>query len=145
MSTNVSIDSIADAMVTQLAAQLAPATGQSVSSLRPVRTVQRYMGNELTNPEAFKRGVAGRCPAIRVRPVGTRKISTTIGRRVDRVESTFSVYVISDSQRGKDDRKSVLPLVESVRKYVGSHSFGLAVNPMRYQRTEVIRDDDQAL
>lgn len=143
MATNVAVDAIADAMVTQLS-QLVN-TGGAVTTLKPVRTVQRYLGAEFQTPEGFKRGIAGRTPALRVRFAGTKTLKRTIGRRVDRVESTFSVVVASDQHHDKDKRTAVLALAETVRRLVGSRSFGLAETPARYISTETIRDEEQLL
>lgn len=145
MAVNVSIDSLLDSMVAQLAAQMAPSPGGFVSPLRPVRSVGRYTGSELTTEEGFKRGMAGRTPALRVRHAGSRTIRTTIGRRVDRVESSFSVVVCSDSQRGKEDRENLLALAESVRRLVGARAFSKAVQPMRWANTKTMIDNDQLL
>ncbi len=145
MATNVTQDAILDAMVAQIAAQMVPATGEPVSASRPIRSVQRYMGAEFTSAEGLKRGITGRCPAIRVRYAGSKSLKTHVGRRVDRVESTYSVICCTDDERGKDSRKSLLPLVESIRSVVGSRAFSLSVNPMRWRQTDVLRDDEQLL
>ncbi len=145
MVTNVSIDEIADAMVTQLATELVPTSGDPVTTLKPVYSVQRYMGREFTTVEGAKRGGAGRCPALRVRHVGTKTLRTTVARRSDRVESTFSVIVFSDDHRSKDSRKSTLAIAESTRRVVGSRSFGLAITPLRFRSLDVIRDDEQGM
>lgn len=134
MATNVSIDSLADAMVAKLQA-----------SIPSARSVQRYAGAEFTTEEGFKRGIAGRCPALRVRHAGTKTLKTTIGRRVDRVESTFSIVVCSDSHRSKDDRASLLAVAEQVRNFIGSRAFGLMVTPARFRSMDPLRDDDKML
>src|SRR5678815_1066325 len=122
MATNVSIASILDATVAQLSAQLVPSPlGSPVTSQKPVFTCQRYMGGEFRTEEGLTRGIAGRCPALRVRFAGSKSVKTTIGRRVDRVESAIQVIVASDSHRSKDDRKKLLAIAESVRRFVGSH------------------------
>jgi hypothetical protein len=145
MSLNVAVDAICDAMVSQLAAQMAPASGQPVTTQKPVYSVQRYMGAEFTTKEGFLRGLAGRTPALRVRFSGSKTLKTHVGRRLDRVESAFSVVVASDSQRNRDDRSNLLALAESVRGLIGSRMFGLNINPMRWRQTSVLRDDDQLL
>lgn len=144
MATNVAMDSLLDAMVTQLS-QLVPTTGQPLTTQRPVRTVQRYLGAEFQTVEGQKRGIAGRTPALRVRWAATKTLRTSISRRVDRVESTVSVVVASDNQHGKDERKAVLALAESVRALIGGRSFGLAVTPLRYRDTVTLRDEDSLL
>jgi hypothetical protein len=142
--TNVSIDEIADAMVDQLEDELVPAAGP-ITSLKPVYSVQRYMGGEFTTPEGMKRGGAGRCPALRVRHAGTKTLRTTVARRSDRVESTFSVVALTDSHRSKDDRKSILEIAESTRHVIAARSFDLAITPMRFRSMDVIRDDEQMM
>jgi hypothetical protein len=144
MATNVAIDAIVDAIVAQLG-QLVPATGGAVTMLQPVRTVQRYVGGEFTTVEGMKRGIAGRTPALRVRWAGSRKLTTTIGRRVDRVESLFAVIVVSDNHRSKDERNVIVALAETVRSLVGSRAFGLPITPTRWQSTNTLRDDDSLL
>lgn len=134
MATNVAIDGLLDSMVTQLSANITAA-----------RSVQRYMGGEFQSAEGLKRGVAGRCPALRVRWAGSKTLRTTIGRRVDRVESTFNVIVASDDQRGRDSRKTTLAIAESVRNFIGSRAFGLSVTPARWQSTNTLRDADDLL
>ncbi len=145
MATNVAVADLVDAMVTQLG-ELVPPTGSAVTTARPVRTVQRYVGAEFTTDEGFKRGIAGRTPALRVRYTGSRSLRTTIGRRIDRVESAFSVVVASDNQHGRDERHSpTLELCETVRHLVSSRQFSLPITPMCWQRTEILRDDDKCL
>jgi len=145
MATNVAMDVVLDAMVAQLAAQLVPATGQPITSLKPVHNVQRYMGSEFRTAEGLKRGIAGRTPAVRVRYAGTRKLTTTIGRRVDRVESAFSFIVASDKHHDKDSRKDIIALTESVRNLISSRMWGKQINPMRFQRMDTLRDDEQLM
>ncbi len=145
MAVNVSIDAISDGMIAQLAATMVPAPGSPVSALRPAYIAQRYTGAEFSSAEGFKRGITGRCPALLVRHAGTRTLRTYVGRRVDRVESTFVVIVATDSHRSKDGRRSLFVLAEGVRHHLGSHSFGLAINPLRFQRVDVLRDDEQLL
>jgi hypothetical protein len=140
VATNVAADSILDAMVTQLATLVN--TGGAATTAKPVHTCQRYLGKEFDTGEGLKRGIAGRCPAVRVQWAGTRTIRTTIGRRVDRVESTFKVIVASDNQHGRDARKGLLALVETVRGLVGSRAFGLPMTPTRYRSTETVIDED---
>lgn len=140
MATNVPADSILDAMVTQLSTLVN--TGGAVSVQKPVHTCQRFLGAEFKLDEAMKRGIAGRCPAVRVQWAGTRGIRTTIGRRVERVESTFKVYVASDNQHGRDSRKGLLALTETVRSLVGSRAFGLPMTPTRFRSFDTVIDDD---
>jgi hypothetical protein len=142
MATNVAADSILNAMVTQLSSQLVPTTGQPVTTQKPVHTCQRYLGAEFKVAEGMKRGIAGRCPALRVRWAGTKTLRTTIGRKVDRVESTFGIIVASDNQHGRDFRAMVLALAESVRSLIGSRAFGLPMTPTRYQATRTVIDED---
>jgi hypothetical protein len=144
MATNVTQDEILDAMVSQLADKLVP-DGSALTSEKPVRSVQRYMGSEFTVQNGFRQGIAGRCPALRVRYAGSRALKTHFGRRVDRIESNFSIVVVTDDESGKERRKTLLTLAEAVRKHVGSHRFALEINPMRWQRTDVLRDDEQML
>lgn len=134
MATNVSIDALCDSIVDKL-----------VAAVPAARSVARYAGAEFTTEEGFKRGVAGRCPALRVRHRGTRTLSTTIGRRTERVESTFSIVVCSDSVRSKDDRASLFAVGESVRQFIGSRAFALMVTPARFRSMDALRDDDKML
>jgi hypothetical protein len=134
MATNVSIDGLMDAMVEQL-----------TTNITTARSVQRYMGAEFDTKEGFERGVAGRTPALRVRHAGTKSLRATIGRRTERVESTFSIVVCSDSRRGKDDRSSLLVVAESVRNFIGSRAFSLMVTPAHFRSMDTLRDDDMML
>lgn len=143
MSRNLPIDSLLDAVVDQIADELVPAAGGSLSTTKPVYDVRRYMGGEFDSAEGLQRGMAGRTPAVRVRFAGTRSLKTTIGRRYDRVESTLSVIVASDSQRTRDDRENLLAIAESVRTLVGARRYGLEISPLRYVGTDVLRDSDQ--
>jgi hypothetical protein len=145
VATNVSVDSILDAMVTQLSTEMVPTTGDPITTLKPIRTCARYLGKEFEMGEGQKRGIAGRCPAVRVQWAGTRTIRTTIGRRTDRVESTFKVIVASDNQHGRDLRTPLLALAETVRSLVGSRAFGLPMAPTRYRQTETKIDEDAML
>ncbi len=120
-------DAILDGMIAALAGVTA-LTGETVTAQRYLRTVGRYMG-ELTNPEAFKRGVAGRCPAVRVAFISDRTIRGTIGRRVDLVEGTFSAVVFSDTSKSKDDREILRRLSEKVSNLLSSRRYGLEIKP----------------
>lgn len=143
MATNVAADSILDAMVSQLNTLVN--TGGAVTALKPVHTCQRFMGAEFKLDQGMKRGIAGRCPAVRVQWAGTRSIRTTIGRRVDRVESTFKVYVASDNRHGRDARAPLLALVETVRSLIGARAFGLPITPTRYRSTNTVIDEDSLM
>jgi hypothetical protein len=65
--------------------------------------------------------------------------------RTERVESTFSVVVCSDSHRSKDDRASLFAVAETVRNFIGSRAFSLMVTPARFRSMETVRDDDRML
>jgi hypothetical protein len=145
VAVGVSIDEIADAIVDQLATEMVPADGSPVSVAKPVYSVQRYQGREFTTTEVMKRGGAGRCPALRVRHAGTKTLRTTIARRSDRVESTFSVVVFSDDHRSKDSRKSINAIAETARDWVAARAFDLAMTPLRFRGMDVIRDDEQMM
>jgi hypothetical protein len=140
MATNVPVDSILDAMVTKLSTLVN--TGGAITTDKPFRTCQRYLGKEFEMGEGLKRGIAARCPAVRVQWTGTKTIRTTIGRRTDRVESTFKVIVASDNQHGRDARKGLLALAELVRGLIGSRAFGLPMTPTRYRSTDTTIDED---
>lgn len=143
MAVNVAVDSILDGMVGALAVLVN--VGGAVTALKPVRSLARYMGNEATAVELLKRGGAGRTPLVRARFAGTKTLRTTIGRRVDRVESAFAVIVASDNHHSKDFRDVLLALAETVRNLLGSRSFGLAVTPSRYRATRTLIDQEQLM
>ncbi len=129
----VTRDAILDGMVAALA-NVTAVTGEALSDDRYLYSTGRYMG-ELGSEEAFKRGVAGRCPAVRVAFVSDRSLRTTIGRRVDYIEGTFAVVVFSDSSKSKDDRDSLLRTSEKVQKLLGARSLGLEIKPLRHRAT----------
>ncbi len=112
-----------DAVLDGMVAALANATSVSTN-------VGRYMG-ELSSEEAFKRGVAGRCPAVRMAFVSDRTLRGTIGRRIDYVEAKFVAVVFSDSSKSKDDRSVLLDLSEKVANLIAARRFGLEIKPMK--------------
>lgn len=130
---SVTRDDILDGMVDALAT-VTPDTGDPVSDEKPFYSVARYMG-ELGSEEAFKRGVAGRCPAVRMAFVSDRSLRSTIGRRVDYVEGSFVAVIFSDSMRGKDDRATLLELSETVQRLLGARRLGLDISPLRHRST----------
>ena len=144
MAVNVAIDSVLDEIVDQVIANLCPDDGDPVSTTRPVYVAQRFMGN-VRSEDALKRGIAGRTPAVLVSHAGSKSIKTTIGRRVDRVESEFSLVVCSDRQDGRDERKVLLPIVESVRSLVGARAYDQPMSPLRWTKTDTLFDSDQLL
>lgn len=144
MAVNVSAESIASAVVSRIATVIAPST-TPLTATTPIRQVERYIGAELADTEAFRRGIAGRCPAARVRYVGTRTVRTTMGRRVQRVESTFEVVLIDNSHEERDRRQRLIAAGERVRHVVTSRQSSLAMEPLRYRDTKVTRDDLEAL
>ncbi len=130
-------DAILNGMVAALAS-VAATVGGAVSSSRPFHTVDRYMG-ELSSEEAFKRGgVAGRCPAVRIAFVSDRSVRTSIGRRVDTVEATFTAVVFSDSVKSKDDRATLLAHAETVQRLLAARRLGLEIKPLRHRATSEI-------
>ncbi len=126
-------DDILDGMVAALST-VTPETGEPVSEAKPFHTVGRYMG-ELSNEEAFKRGVAGRCPAVRVAFASDRSLRTTVGRRVDYVEGAYVAVVFSDTSKGKDDRATLLELCEQVQRLLAARRLGLEMSPLRHRNT----------
>lgn len=134
---------IRDAVITKLGQLVAP-TGQPTTTLRPVRTLQRYVGAEFQVVEGNRRGIAGRTPALRVRWAGARGIRATISRRRQRVEATISVIVASDIHRSKDDR-DMTSLAESVQKLVAGKSLGLNMAKLMYRTTDTLRDEDSLM
>jgi hypothetical protein len=126
-------DDILDGMVAALASITAD-EDNPVSAERPLYTVDRYMG-ELGSVEAFKRGVAGRTPAVRVAFVSDRSVRTTIGRRVDLVEATFVAAVFSDTVKSKDDRKRLLGVCAQVQGLLGARRLGLEIKGLRHRGT----------
>lgn len=139
MATNVSITQLLDATVAQIRNNFVPTSGPLTAD-KPIYSVQRYLGAEFTTEEGFKRGIAGRCPAVRVRYVGSKRYKTTTGRRVDEVESTFFVYVCSDAERTRDDRKSIIPVAEMVWRALGDRRLGLEIQPLVYRATDQKED-----
>ncbi len=113
---------------------LVPAAGEAVVDSTPFYSVGRYMG-ELLSEEAFKRGVAGRCPAVRMAFISDRSVRTTLGRKVDLVEGTFVAVVFSDKSKGKDDRLVILGLCERVQYALAARAFGLQIMPLRARQT----------
>lgn len=141
----VSVDTIVDAMICAAKA-LAPIDPQTELDIdHPLRQVDRYIGAELIDPQFFARGVAGRCPAARVRFAGTRGVRRTIGRRVDRVESMFEVVMIDDSHEAEDRRKRLSSATESVRQVIAARKFALPIDPIRFTGIKPLRDDMQCL
>lgn len=139
----VTRDAILDGMVAALSDVTAEAGG-AVSTERYLYSAARYMG-ELRNEEAFKRGVAGRCPAVRVAFVSDRSLRTAVGRRVDRVEGTFVAIVLSDSSKSKDDRDTLLRLSEKVQRLLAARALGLAISPLRHRATNEVAGAEHAM
>lgn len=136
---------IRDAVIGQLAAQLVPSTGP-ITTDRPVRTVQKYVGAEFQVTEGQKRGIAGRTPAIRVRWAGIRGIRSTISRRMRRVEASIAVIVASDSARSRDDRDVITVLAEStVPRLVAGRSYGMNISKLELRSVDTLRDEDTLL
>jgi hypothetical protein len=137
-------DQVADAMVAQLdATMLAPPTGVTVS--KPLRFVKRFMGETFTKDDFSRQGGAGRTPGVFVAFAGERTLRTTISRRRDKVEASFSAICVSDLHRNKDDRKVVLETIYGVRQNLGARgmSFGLSMMPLRYSGIEKLIESDQ--
>lgn len=145
MAVNVAVDSLCDAIVAKLTTELVPTVGQPVTTLKPAYLAQRYTGAEFKVDESFKRGIAGRTPALLVHHAGDKSIKTTVGRRVDRVESTIRVIVCTDAQTEKDRRSAIIDVTESVRNKIGARAFLLPIQPMRWQSTTTLHDSDSML
>ena len=145
MAVNVSIDSITTGIIAAIAAITPAAYNVAVSVDKPVRQVQRYVGGEFDDEEGFRRGLAGRCPAVRVRFAGSRSIRRTVGRRTDRVESTFGIVCISDLHQSSGSREGLKAVVEKIRHVVTARSFSLPISPMRFVKIDLLRDTDQML
>jgi phage gp37-like protein len=143
VATTITRDQVLDAMVAQLA-PLKPAVGGAVSPTKYVRDIARYAG-EFSTQQALLRGMAGRTPAVLLAFSGERTISTTIGRKVDKVEGTYVAVCCSDSERSRDDRASVFRLMNDVRGLLGARRLGLAMHPLRYVGDQLILDDEQTL
>jgi hypothetical protein len=129
-------DAILDGIVTALE-DVTAAVDLPVSSTRYLHSVGRYMG-ELSSEEAFRRGVAGRCPAVRVAFVSDRSLRTVIGRRLDYIEATFACVVFSDNAKSKDARETLLRTTEKVQKLLASRALGLEIKPLRHRATAEI-------
>ncbi len=129
-------DAILDGMVAALE-DVTAAVDEPVTATRYLHSVGRYMG-ELRNVEAFKRGVAGRCPAVRVAFVSDRSLRTTIGRRLDYIEAQFACVVFSDNAKSKDARETLLRTAEKVQKLLASRSLSLEIKPLRHRATTEI-------
>jgi hypothetical protein len=142
--TNVSIDSIMSALVTAMTV-FTPASGVALTAEKPIRSVQRYVASEFTTEEGFRRGIAGRCPAVRVRYAGSRTLRRTIGRRTARSESTFSVVCCTDSHKAPGDRESLKAAVELLELKLGSRKLSLAIDPIRVVSVETMTDSEQML
>jgi hypothetical protein len=138
MAATVTKDQILDAMVAALA-PLGAAPGPGY-----LKKLSRYTG-EFTTQEAFQAGVVGHTPAVLIAFGGERRVRTTIGRRVDRVEGTYFALGVSESARGREDRAKVLGWLEDVRQLLGARAFGLPIRPLQWQRDDLLRDDDKAL
>lgn len=141
----ISVDTIAQSMIDAIAAIVALSPQDALSVDRPVRQVGRYVGAELSDDEFFRRSIAGRCPAARVRASGTRGIRRTIGRRADRVESTFEIVMIDDSHEAEDRRQRLLAATEAIRQVLAARKYGLPIDPVRFVGIKPLRDDAQAL
>lgn len=145
MATNVSRDSILDGIVSKVSA-LKPATGSSVTTAKYVRKVGRFMGKLNTDSKAFREGVAGICPCVLVGPDGPpRRVRSTIGRRVDRVESFFKAICFSDNTKDTDARSTLLALCEDVRRLVTDRQLGLQIQPLMWLGESTEIDDDRLL
>lgn len=132
MATNVSRDEIIDGIVGKVQA-LKPAVGAAITSGLYLRSVGRFMGRLDSASEAFQKGIAGRTPCALVGPDGApRRIRTTIGRRVDRIESSFQVVCFSDKQKSRDARAVLLSVCEDVRRLVTARRLGLEIQPLMY-------------
>lgn len=145
MAVNVDMDTVLDEIVDQILDGLVPESGDPVTADRPLYVAQRYMGSDLSTEEILKRVVAGRTPAALVRHVGDRSIRTVVGRRVDRVESEIAVIVCSDRQDGRDERKALIAIAESVRGAVGARMYDQPMSPLRWTKTETLRDTSELL
>ncbi len=145
MATNVSRDSIIDGIVGKLSV-LQPATGAQITTTAYVRSIGRIMGRLENDSEAFQRGVSGRTPCILVGPDGPpRRIRTTIGRRVDRVESGFKVICFSDKQKNRDSRSVLLSMCEDVRRLVAARRLALEIQPLVFAGEATELDDEKML
>lgn len=144
MAVNVAIDDIMDAVIAKIATVQA-ISGVDTTTEFPVRQVDRYLGGELEDIESYRRVIAGRTPAVRVRFAGTRRLRTTIGRRVDRVESSFEITVVDDSHQAPLRRQRLHAAIEKIRHIVAARQYSLAIEPLRYQGTRILRDDLQLL
>lgn len=130
---NVSRDSILDAITAQVAT-LAPSVGGAVTSTKYVRKVQRSMGSLRDVTEDQQRGVAGNCPCALVGIDGApKRIRSTIGRRVDKIEQGFKVACFADHQQSRDRRSTLLRMLEDVRDLVSARAFGLGIQPLKYE------------
>lgn len=145
MSVNVAQNIIVDAMVGKISADLAQSATLPLTAQRPVRQVARFIGDEVATLEGFRRGIAGRCPAVRVHWIGSRSVKKTIGRRRDQVESSFEVRCISDSHQTREGRDSLLEVVESIRIQLGSRQFSKEIKPLSCQSITKLRDDETML
>ena len=143
VAVTVTKDQILDGMLTAIGSIVAPSSG--VTDAAYVRKAGRFMGRLDPYNEAFQRGITGRCPAVVFGFDGEHTLKTTIGRRVDRVEGTYLAACISDSERGRDDRKRLLAVLEDVRLLVAARRYSLQIQPVRYHGTRVLIDTEKML
>ncbi len=143
MATNVAVSTILDGMVAALA-PIVPTPGHGVSAAKYVRHCSRYAG-ELTSREAGRRGAAGRTPAVLVAYQGERTLSTTIGRRVDKVEGTFAAVCITDAESDRDRRAFITACLQDVQRLLGARRLGLAIQPLVIRGNRIAADDELML
>jgi hypothetical protein len=144
MSTNVSADSITNAIIAALGVLVAVPSVPLTTAV-PLRSVARYVGEEFKDAESFRRGIAGRSPAVRVRFAGSRSIRRTISRTRDRVETVFGIICATDSHRVPGGRDALMGAIELIRNTIAARHFGLRINSMRFVRIDPFREDEQML
>lgn len=143
MIATTSCDAIMNAMVTAVLA-LKPVDGGALTPLLPIYSAGRFTGR-FTVPESSQDGTAGRTPAVQVGFDRERSIRTTIGRRYDRVEGFYPVYVITDRRSTRDDRAVIFAIAGLVRKAIGGRAFSLPIKPMRFESFDLVADTEEAL
>lgn len=143
MATTVTRDEVLDGMVTALAS-LKPAKGSPITPTAYVRDISRYAG-EFSSQEAMQRGMAGRTPAILIAYERERVLSTTVGRKVDKVEGSFFAICCNDAERSRDDRASIFKLMGDATQLLGARYLGLSIQALRYTGDSLVADDGKVL
>lgn len=142
MVANVAIDDVLSAVVARIQSTVVESVPMNpLTTAHPLRQAERFVGAEMTDAEFFRRGLAGRCPAVRVRFEDQRGLKSTLGKRTQKVETTIGIVAIDDTHEVKDRRQRLFAAMESVRTAVTARRYSLPIEGLRYRGTKKLRDD----